>query len=220
MSAKLPRLTPALYDYILANWLRDSDVKRRLREETARLPRGGMQISPDQGQFMATLAIALGVRRAIEIGTFTGYSALSLAEALPPDGTLIACDRSEEWTAIARRYWREAGVADRIELRLGDAVDTLHALLGAGQAGTFDLAFIDADKTSYDRYYEACLLLLRKGGVLLIDNVLWGGTVADPKETGADAVALRELNAKLHADRRIDLALVPIGDGLTLCRKR
>ncbi|MGE0155227.1 MAG: O-methyltransferase [Reyranellaceae bacterium] len=219
--ARTPTLNnEKLYDYALATWLRDSDLKRRLREETAKLSGGGMQIGPDQGQLMALLVKSIAARRIVEIGTFTGYSALCMAEALPADGKLIACDNSVEWTDIARRYWREAGVADRIELRLGAAIDTLYRLLGDGESGTFDLAFIDADKANYERYYESCLLLLRKGGLILIDNVLWGGSVIDPSKTDDDTVAIRELNLKLRDDDRIDLALIPTGDGLTIARKR
>lgn len=219
--ARTPTLNnEKLYDYTLTTWLRDSDLKRRLREETAKLTAGGMQIGPDQGQLMALLVKSIGARRIVEIGTFTGYSALCMAEAMPEDGQLIACDVSAEWTAIARRYWQEAGVADRIDLRLGAATDTLYRLLGDGQNGAFDLAFIDADKANYERYYESCLLLLRKGGLILIDNVLWGGSVMDPNKTDDDTVAIRELNLKLRDDDRIDLALIPTGDGLTIARKR
>jgi len=210
----------ALYEYSLANWLRDSDIKRRLRERTAKLPNAGMQISPDQGQLMALLALSIGAKRALEVGVFTGYSALCVAEALPEDGKLVACDISEEYTAIGKPFWQEAGVAGRIDLRIGPAIDTLHKLLGEGQNGTFDMAFIDADKSHYEEYYEACLQLIRAGGLILIDNVLWGGSVADPKKTDADTAAIRELNAALHQDRRIDLSLIPIGDGLTVARKR
>lgn len=219
--ARTPTLNDEkLHDYTLATWLRDSDLKRRLREETARLTAGGMQIGPDQGQLMALLARSIRARRALEIGTFTGYSALCVAEALPPDGRLIACDVSADWTAIARRYWQEAGVAEKIDLRLGEAIDTLYRLIGEGQAGTFDLAFIDADKANYERYYEACLLLVRKGGLILIDNVLWGGRVADPAKQDDDTAAIRALNLKLRDDNRIDLALLPVGDGLTAALKR
>ncbi|MEO8558646.1 MAG: class I SAM-dependent methyltransferase [Rhodospirillales bacterium] len=221
MSARGPiNFDKALYDYSLANWLRDDDIKRRLRERTAKLPNAGMQISPDQGQLMALLARSIGARRALEVGVFTGYSALCVAEALPADGKLIACDISEEYTAIGKPFWQEAGVADRIDLRIGPAIDTLHKLLGDGGNGTFDMAFIDADKSHYEEYYEACLQLVRSGGLVLIDNVLWGGSVADPKKTDSDTDAIRALNAHLHQDRRIELSLIPIGDGLTLARKR
>ncbi|MGE0152895.1 MAG: O-methyltransferase [Reyranellaceae bacterium] len=219
--ARTPTLNnEKLYQYTLATWLRDSDLKRRLREETRKLAAGGMQIGPDQGQLMALLARAIGARRVVEIGTFTGYSALCLAEALPGDGRIVACDASREWTDIARRYWQEAGVAEKIELRLGEAIDTLYQLIGDGQAGAFDLAFIDADKANYERYYEACLLLVRKGGLILIDNVLWGGSVVNPDKTDDDTVAIRALNAKLRDDDRVELALIPVGDGLTAALKR
>jgi predicted O-methyltransferase YrrM len=221
VSARGPiKFDQALYDYTLANWLRDDDIKRRLRERTAQLSNAGMQISPDQGQLMALLARSIGARLALEVGVFTGYSALCVAEALPADGKLIACDISEEYTSIGKPFWREAGVTDRIDLRIGPAVDTLHRLLGEGRNGTFDFAFIDADKSHYNEYYEACLQLLRSGGLVLIDNVLWGGSVANAAKRDADTDAIRELNATLHQDRRIDLALVPIGDGLTVARKR
>jgi caffeoyl-CoA O-methyltransferase len=179
-----------------------------------------MQISPEQGQFMRLLIELLDVRRIVEIGVFTGYSGLSMALALPPDGKLIACDVSEEFTQVARRYWREAGVADRIELRLAPAVETLDRLIADGGTGSFDLAFIDADKENYDAYYEKCLVLLRPGGVLLIDNVLWSGRVARPEDTSRDTTALRALNEKLHRDERVSLSMLPVGDGLTIARKR
>ncbi|MGE0420981.1 MAG: class I SAM-dependent methyltransferase [Reyranellaceae bacterium] len=218
--AKRTLLTGALDDYATANWLRDSDLKRRLREETMRLPWGMMQVAADQGQFMALMTRAIGARRALEVGVFTGYSALCVAEALPPDGKLIACDVSEEWTAIGRRYWREAELDHKIDLRIGPAIDTLDQLLRDGHAGTFDMAFVDADKTSYDGYYECCLKLLRTGGLMMFDNVLWGGSVADATKGSEDTEALRALNAKLHDDPRIDLALVPLGDGITMALKR
>ncbi|MDX1422128.1 MAG: class I SAM-dependent methyltransferase [Kiloniellales bacterium] len=213
-------LNEAVYDYLLEVSLREPPVLARLREETAGLPRAIMQISPEQGQFMALLAELLGARRVLEVGTFTGYSALVVALALPADGRVITCDVNEETTAIARRYWAEAGVADRIELRLGPAVDTLDALLADGGAGTFDLAFVDADKTNYDAYYERGLALLRPGGLMLVDNVLWGGAVADPLHQDEDTDAIRALNAKIHGDERVSLALLPVSDGLTLARKR
>lgn len=220
MSRRTLAITDALYDYILANSLREPAVLRRLREETAALPNAGMQISPEQGQFMALLVELLGARRTLEVGVFTGYSSLVVALALPPDGRVVACDVSEEYTAIARRYWAEAGVAEKIDLRLGPAVATLDQLLAAGDAGTFDFAFIDADKERYDRYYEQTLQLLRPGGLIAIDNVLQAGRVADPA-TNNDAVnAIRALNAKIHRDERVTASLLPLGDGLTLARKR
>ena len=191
---------------------------RALRDETAALPAGGMQIGPDQGQLLGFLVKLLGVRRALEIGTFTGYSALSVAQALPEDGKLVCCDVSDEWTSIGRRYWREAGVAERIELRIAPALDTLAALESQGER--FDLAFIDADKENYDRYYEACLRLVRPGGLIAIDNVLWSGAVADPANSSASTLALKALNDKISADSRVDFCLLPIGDGVTLVRPR
>jgi predicted O-methyltransferase YrrM len=218
--SKRTQITGRLEDYVQANWLRDTDVKRWLREETARLPGATMQIAADQGQLMALLARAIGARIAVEVGTFTGYSALCVAEALPPTGKLHACDVSEEWTRIGRRYWNEAGVADRIELHIGPGERALDELIAAGLAGHVDMAFIDANKTEYDIYYERCLMLLRPRGLLLIDNVLWGGAVADPDDHTADTLALRALNAKLRDDQRIDLGLLPVGDGMTIALKR
>ena len=220
MSNRTLSMTDALYDYLLAVSSREPEILRRLREETARLPNAGMQIGPEQGQFMALLVQLLGARRTLEVGVFTGYSSLAVALALPPDGRVVACDVSEEWTAIARRYWAEAGVAGKIELRLGPAVGTLDALLADGQADGFDFAFIDADKENYDNYYERALRLVRPGGLIAIDNVLWGGHVADPEAQGESLAAIRALNAKLHRDERVALSLVPIGDGLTLALKR
>src|SRR6185369_4245616 len=185
----------------------------------AKLPMGGMQIGADQGVFLAFLARLIGARNAIEVGTFTGYSALSVASALVPGGRLVCCDISEEWTAIARRYWAEAGVADRIELHLQPAQLTLAELLRNNGAGSFDFAFIDADKTGYDGYYESCLALLRRGGLIAIDNVLWSGTVADPADQKPDTVALRHLTAKIRDDSRVDACLVTVGDGVLLARK-
>ena len=220
MSSHTIEMTDALYAYMHRVSLRESDVQRRLREETAALEYSMMQISPEQGQLMRMLTGLIGARRAIEVGVFTGYSALSVALALPEDGELVACDVSEEWTAIARRYWAEAGVAEKIRLELAPATETLDALLAEGRAGDFDIAFIDADKTSYDGYYERCLELLRPGGLVLIDNVLWGGAVADEDNRSEDTLALRALNAKLRDDARIELCMLPVGDGLTLARRR
>ena len=220
MSSRTIQMTDRLYDYLLKVSLREPPLLADLRAETAKLPMAGMQISPEQGQFMALLAELIGARRAIEVGTFTGYSALCVAQALPPDGKLIACDISEEFTSVARRYWAKSGIADRIDLRLAPALDTLKSLLAGGGAGSFDFAFIDADKTQYDAYYEAILKLLRPGGLVAIDNVLWSGAVADGRKRDADTVALRALNEKLKTDKRISLSMLPIGDGLTLARKR
>lgn len=217
---KRTQITGRLDAYVDAHWLRDSDVKRWLREETSKLPGGMMQVAADQGQLMALLARAIGARIAVEVGTFTGYSALCVAEALPPTGKLYACDVSEEWTRVGRRYWNEAGVADRIELHIGPALKSLDELIAGGLAGHVDMAFIDANKTDYDAYYERCLVLLRSRGLMLIDNVLWGGAVADPDDHTADTLALRALNAKLRDDTRIDLGLLPVGDGMTIALKR
>jgi O-methyltransferase len=200
--------------------LRESLLKRRLREETAKLPQAGMQISAHQGQQIAWLARAIGARRAVEVGTFTGYSALWIAEALGPEGKLWCCDVSEEWTSVGRRYWKEAGLDGRIELTVAPALKTLDGLLEKGLAGQLDLAFIDANKNDYDAYFERCLTLLRPGGLVLIDNVLWGGAVANPAEQDEDTRAIRALNAKLKVDDRIDLALSAVGDGMTCALKR
>ena len=220
MSNRTIDLTDTLYDYLLSVSLRETDLQRRLREETATLSMARMQISPEQGQFMALIARLVGARRCLEVGVFTGYSSLAVALALPEDGRIVACDVSEEWTSVARRYWAAAGVADRIDLRLAPAIDTLDALIEAGGAGTYDLAFIDADKPAYLAYYERVLVLLRPGGLVMTDNTLWSGRVADPEVGDADTVALRHYNEYLHRDSRVDLSLVPIGDGLTLARKR
>jgi len=214
------QLTDTLYQYILDHSVREPAVLRELHEETAPMKHAGMQIGADQGQFMGLLAKLVGAKRCIEIGVFTGYSSISVALALPPDGKIIACDVSEEWTSVARRYWRKAGVDGKIELRLGPAVETLDGLLAAGEAGKFDFAFIDADKGNYLHYYERCLKLVRTGGLLLFDNTLWSGEVANPENQKDDTVALRALNDALHHDERIDVALLPIGDGITLARKR
>ncbi len=215
-----PRIEGALADYVDTNWLRESPLKRRLREETARMPSAGMQISAHQGQQIALLVRSIGARRAVEVGTFTGYSALCIAEALPDDGKLWCCDVSEEWTRVGRRYWKEAGLENRIELTIAPALKTLDWLLAKGLAGQLDLAFIDADKESYDAYYERCLKLVRKGGLVLIDNVIWGGAVANLADKDADTMAIRALNAKLQADQRVDLTLLAVGDGMTCALKR
>ena len=220
MSRRSISLTDSLYDYLLAVSLREPDVLRRLREETAKDPAARMQISPEQGQFMALLARLMGARRCLEIGVFTGYSSLALALALPEDGRILACDVSERWTAVARRYWAEAGVSHKIELKLAAALETLERLAGPRATGTFDFAFIDADKENYVGYYERVLELLRPGGLIVVDNTLWSGRVADPENAEADTVAMRHFNEHLHRDERVDLSLVPIGDGLTLARKR
>jgi caffeoyl-CoA O-methyltransferase len=220
MSNRTLELTDRLYDYLLDVSLREPPLLAELRAETAKLPMAGMQISPEQGQFMAFLVETIGARRTVEIGTFTGYSALCVALALPADGRVIACDVSEEYTAVARQYWSRAGVAAKIDLRLAPALDTLDALLRDGGAGTIDFAFIDADKKEYDAYYEAALKLLRRGGLMAVDNVLWSGAVADPARQDEDTLAIRALNRKLKGDTRVSLTLLPVGDGLTLARKR
>ncbi|TVR84222.1 MAG: SAM-dependent methyltransferase [Rhodospirillales bacterium] len=220
MSTRTIALDDALHAYLLRISVREPDVLRRLREETAQLPQRNMQIAPEQGQFMALLVRLTCTSRILEIGTFTGYSALVMAGALPPGGRLLTCDVSETWTAVARRYWAEAGVADRIDLRLGPAMATLDALLADRASQPFDLAFIDADKEGYPGYFERCLALLRPGGVICVDNVLWGGRVADPSNEDPDTVSIRAFNEALCGDSRIDLSLLPIGDGLTLARKR
>lgn len=213
-------LTDPLYDYLLQVSLREPPLLARLRAETKALPEAGMQIAPEQGQFMRLLIELTGARRCLEVGTFTGYSTLSVALALPGDGRIVACDISEAFTAVARRYWAEAKVADKIDLRIAPAMETLDALLADGQAGGFDFAFVDADKENYDGYVERALALLRPGGLLAVDNVLWNGAVIDPARQDDDTRAIRALNDKLHRDETVALSLVPIGDGLTLARKR
>jgi predicted O-methyltransferase YrrM len=200
--------------------VRQSDVERRLREQTGQMKQGGMQIGPDQAAFFAILVRSIGARRALEIGTFTGYSALAVAGALPADGKLVCCDVSDEWTQVARRFWREAQLTEKIDLRLAPANDTLAALARDPGPDSFDFAFVDADKTGYDGYYERCLTLVRPGGLIAFDNTLWSGAVADPARDDADTKALRALNAKAHADARVDACLLTIGDGILLVRRR
>lgn len=213
-------LDERLYDYFLSASLREPPLLARLREETAADPMARMQIAPEQGQFMAWLLRLMGARRGIEVGVFTGYSSLCAALAMGEGAHLLACDVSEEWTAVARRYWAEAGVTERIELRLAPALQTLDAELDRGQAGSYDYAFIDADKENYAAYYERCLALLRPGGVVMIDNALWGGRVADPQVQDPETCAIRMLNPLLRDDERIDFSLLPLADGLGLCMKR
>ena len=221
MSRRTLALDDSLYDYLLAHTLREHPVQTALREETGRHPYAMMQISPEQGQFMALLVRLIGARRAIEVGVFTGYSALSVALALPVDGKLLACDISDEFTRIGKPYWQQAGIAHKIDLQLAPAADTLNARLQAGEAGTYDFVFIDADKSGYETYYECCLKLLRPGGLIAIDNVLWSGKVAQTAVADdADTRALQVLNDMLIKDERVDLSMLPIGDGLTLARKR
>jgi predicted O-methyltransferase YrrM len=213
-------LDERLYRYLLDHSLREHPVQRELRDATRDMKHGGMQIGPEQGQFMGLLVKLIGARRTLEVGVFTGYSALSVALALPADGRIVACDVNEEWTAMARRYWAMANVAERIDLRLAPAVETLDKLIGAGEAGHYDFAFIDADKPNYPAYYERALTLLRKGGLIAVDNTLWSGAVADPSNHERDTVAIRAFNDFLHADARVEMSLLPIGDGLTLAMKK
>jgi len=220
MSRTTTGMTEDLRGYLIASSVRESALLTQLREETASLPAGGMQISPEQGQLMRLLVELTGAKRCLEVGTFTGYSALCVAMALPADGTLICCDVNAEWTGIGRRYWQEAGLDHKIDLRLAPATETLEALIADGQAGSFDFAFIDADKGNYDRYYEAALTLLRPGGLIGVDNVLWGGSVINAAKQDEDTLAIRALNAKIAKDERVTPAMIPIGDGLTLARKR
>jgi len=213
-------LPDAVEDYLDGFVTIETAAQQRLRAETAALPQAGMQIGADQGAFMALLIRLIGARRALEIGTFTGYSAMAVAAALPADGRLITCDVSDEWTAIARRYWREAGLEGKIELRLGDARGTLAALRKEPGDSRFDFAFIDADKPGYDTYYEGCLHLVRPGGLILIDNVLWSGKVIDETVVDADTAAIRALNAKIRVDARVEGCLLPVGDGVMVVRRR
>jgi predicted O-methyltransferase YrrM len=196
----------------------ETPTQLKLRADTGKMSNAGMQIGANQGSFMAFMVGLIGARNCLEIGTFTGYSALTVAAALPADGRLICCDVSAEYTDVGRKAWAQAGVADRIDLRIGPAADTLDQLIADGRPGRFDFAFIDADKENYDRYYEQCLVLVRKGGLIAIDNMLWDGAVADPANQKDSTVAIRALNAKLHEDARIDFALIPVGDGIALAR--
>jgi predicted O-methyltransferase YrrM len=209
-----------IHAYILRHGVREPAIFRRLREETAALPQAGMQIAPDQGALLAMLVGIIEPRRAIELGTFTGYSSLAIATAMPPDGVLVCCDLSDEWTSVARRYWAEAGVTERIDLRLGPALDTLDALLAGGGSGTFDFAFIDASKREYPDYHERIVQLLRPGGLAVYDNVLWGGSVLDDAQTDPDTAGIRRLNERIGLDERVEVSMIPVGDGLTLARKR
>jgi len=220
MSNKTLNLTDELYQYLLKVSLHETELMAELRRETAKLSMSEMQVSPEQGQFMALLAKLLDTRQVIEVGTFTGYSTLAIAQALPADGKVIACDVSEEWTSMAMRYWEQAGIVDKIDLRLAPALETLDGLLQEERAGSFDMAFIDADKENYLNYYERCLELIRVGGLIMVDNVLWGGSVVDASNQKSDTVAIREFNEHVQHDSRVDISLVPIGDGLTLARKR
>ena len=220
MSSKTLGLSDELSAYLQQVSLRDSELLARLRDETSGMPMAGMQVSAEQGQFMQLLVKALGIRRAIEIGVYTGYSSLCVALAMPDDGRIIACDISEEWTSVAQRYWQEAGVAHKIQLRLAPALETLDIMLENKLNNSFDFAFIDADKTSYKDYYERALALIRPGGLIAIDNTLWNGAVVDESNQTDDTVAIREFNTLVHADKRVDISMLPIGDGLTLALKR
>ncbi|WP_020408595.1 O-methyltransferase [Hahella ganghwensis] len=220
MSGKTLNMTSALLNYLVDTSSREDKLLHALRIETAEDEYANMQIAPEQGQFLNLLVKLIGARKAIEVGTFTGYSSICIANALPSDGRLICCDVSDEWTSIARRYWCLAGLSERIDLKLAPALETLQGLLDQGQARTFDFAFIDADKENYDGYYEACLRLLRPGGLIAVDNVLWGGKVADPTVQDVDTRAIRALNKKMQSDKRIDYAMVPIADGVSLAVKR
>ena len=220
MSNKSAFLSDTLYEYLVDNSVREPEILQQLRAETAELEHSEMQIAPEQGQFMRLLVRLLNARRTLEIGVFTGYSSLSVALALPPDGSIVACDINEEWTSIADRFWKKAGVADKIDLRVAPALETLDALLANGEEESFDFAFIDADKEKYDGYYERSLKLVRPGGLIMLDNMFRRGCVADPAETKPSVQAIRDLNAKLHADERIHLSMLPLADGVTLALKK
>ena len=220
MSSKTLYMPDEVHAYLLANSVRETPVQRSLRAATRGLPDAGMQIAPEQGMLMQLLVRLLGAKRYLEVGTFTGYSALSVALAMPGSGRLTCCDVSEEWTSIARRFWKKARVARKIDLRLAPALETLDALLRAGHAGRYDFAFIDADKENYLNYFERCLRLVRRGGLIAVDNTLWSGRVVDRCCRDVDTRAIRAFNRRLHRDRRVELALVPVGDGFTLARKR
>lgn len=210
----------SIHEYVFENSVRDDDLLRALREETAKDEMARMQISPEQGQFMALLVSLIGARRIIEVGTFTGYSSLCMARALPADGEMVCCDIDPHWTGIAQRYWKQANVADKIKLVLAPALDTLQDLINEGRQNQFDLAFIDADKENYDHYFECCLELIRPNGLILLDNMLWSGRVADHQVADVDTKAIRALNRKLKNDHRVEISLLTLADGLTLARKR
>lgn len=219
MSNRTLSIDDRIYEYLLSVSLKESELLAQLRNETAGIEFSEMQIAPEQGQFMALLVRLIAARRALEIGTFTGYSSICIAGALPQDGKLVCCDDSEEWTAMAMKYWRLAGLEDRIDLKLGDAGKSLQGLIDAGHAGTFDFIFIDADKQNYPLYYELSLELLRAGGLMAVDNTLWSGDVADPGNMEPGTRAIRRFNEELKQDERVEISLVPIGDGLTLVYK-
>ncbi len=220
MTSKTLSLTEKIYTYFQAKSLREPAILRELREETAKLSNAQMQISPEQGQLMGLLIELINARKTLEVGVFTGYSALAVALALPEDGKIVACDLNEEWTAIAKKFWQSANVAHKIDLRIAPALETLDGLIANGEQASFDFAFIDADKQNYLNYYERCLTLLRRGGLLAIDNVLWYGDVADTSIQNPSTVAIRTVNDFVHQDERVTMSMLPIGDGVTLARKR
>jgi len=213
-------LSESVHAYLQSNSLREPEVLRRCRKETSSLEEARMQLSPEQGQFLSFLVELTGVKRAIEVGTFTGYSALCVATSMPADGILVACDISERWTAIAQRYWQDAKIDKKIDLRIGPAVETLDGLLSDGEAESYDFALIDADKGNYEVYYERILRLVRSGGLIAVDNVLWSGKVADLSNQDSATLSIRSLNEKVLRDERVSLTMLPIGDGMTLVRKR
>jgi predicted O-methyltransferase YrrM len=220
MSDRTINLDDQLYTYLTAVSLREPPVLQQLRTHNSEYPQGHMQVSPEQGQFMGLLLKLMGAKRVLEVGVFTGYSSLAMALALPVDGSIVACDISAEATDVARRYWQEAGVSSKIDLRIAPALETLDDLIQQGHSNSFDLAFIDADKGNYPNYYERCLQLVRPGGVIALDNVLWYGRVADPQVTDHRTTIIRQLNQQIYEDDRVELSLLPIGDGLTLVRKK
>ncbi|HSE07078.1 MAG TPA: class I SAM-dependent methyltransferase [Nocardioidaceae bacterium] len=220
MTNKTIGISDELHEYVVEVGAREPELLARLREETAAMPQARMQIAPEEGAFLAMLAELVGARRCIEVGTFTGYSSIAVARALPEDGRLVCCDVSKEWTDVARRYWTEAGVAEKIDLRIAPAAETLDALLEAGEEGTYDFAFVDADKTGYDAYYDRLLRLVRPGGLIAFDNTLWGGRVIDDTADDKDTAAIRALNRRLADDDRVSLSMLPVADGVTLARRR
>ena len=219
MSNRTLAISESIYQYLCDHSLREDPILKELRDHTYDMEERAMQISPEQGQFMQMLVKLIGAKNTLEVGVFTGYSSLALALSLPADGRIVACDVNPQYTSIAEKFWLSAGVREKIDLRIGPAKDTLSELISAGLTGTFDFAFIDADKVNYDHYYELCLQLIRPGGLITVDNVLWGGATADDSINDTDTNSIRALNEKLHRDERIDLSLVPIGDGLTLAMK-
>lgn len=220
MTVNMLKMTPELHTYMLNVSLREDEILQQLKEHTLNMPNSGMLLAPEQGQFLSFLLKLMNAKRTLEVGVFTGYSTLWTALALPADGQIVACDVNADWTAIGRKHWEAAGVSHKIDLRLAPATETLTTLLESGQAGRFDFAFIDADKTNYSRYYSLCMQLLRPGGLIAFDNVLWDGNIINPAQVDADTISLREINQMVHADPAVDVSLVPIGDGLLLARKR